>query len=296
MPTENEVATTATEVNESIQAGYDRIANPDKAQEEPKSEQVKIQEPVEEATAETAASSKSTSAPEFTNDQIQEVMATLARIPKLEKQLNDTGGRYGALKQSLEQLQQRMAAPAVGEPVDVESMLKDIKDEFGDDGLLYQTLKAAFSKVLAGRQVDSGAIEKVVSEKIAAAKQAEFDTALEQLTEAHPNWRQDRETPEFKDWVASLPDKVRNRFMRSTDPDFVAEKLDEFNEWKAKKKALPAQEKEPPVPAKKEAEPSKRLLKAVLPTNGTKPKATGEDNAAASIRAGYERVAKARMR
>lgn len=282
---------TVTEVSESIQAGYDRIANPEKVQEElpPKKE-----EPVA-PTAEAPPAAETPAEPAFDSEQIKAVMAQVSRIPELEKQLRDAGGRYGGLKKTLDELQQRMAAPGTSGTADVEDMLKDIKEEFGEEGL-YQSLKTAFSKLAAGKSIDPGAVEKIVAEKIAAAKQAETEAAMELLTEAHPTWQQDRETPEFKEWMESLPAKERTRFTRSEDPFYVADKLDDFNAWKEKKAAPPPKE-DPPAPvvtAKTEHAPSKRLTNAVLPTNGAKPKPAGEDNAKESIRAGYERVAGAR--
>lgn len=280
-----------TEVSESIQAGYDRIANPEKAQEEPP----KKEEPVA-PTAEAPPAAETPAEPAFDSEQIKAVMAQVSRIPELEKQLRDAGGRYGGLKKTLDELQQRMAAPGTTGTADVEDMLKDIKEEFGEEGL-YQSLKTAFSKLAAGKSIDPGAVEKIVAEKIAAAKQAETEAAMELLTEAHPTWQQDRETPEFKEWMESLPAKERTRFTRSEDPFYVADKLDDFKAWK-EKKATPTPPKEEPAPAAvvttKPNVPSKRLSAAVLPTTGAKPKPAGEDNAKESIRAGYERVAGAR--
>lgn len=284
---------TETEVSESIQAGYDRIANPEKAQEDPP----KKEEPAA-PTAEAPPAAETPAEPAFDNEQIKAVMAQVSRIPELEKQLRDAGGRYGGLKKSLDELQQRMAAPGSTGTADVEDMLKDIKEEFGEDGL-YTSLKSAFSKLAAGKSIDPGAVQKMVSDQIAAIRQAEEEEAIEVLTDAHPTWTEDRGTPDFKEWVDSLSAKDRNRFFRSKDPFYVADKLDDFKEWKAKKVTPPAAKEDPPAPVvtpKTEHAPSKRLTNAVLPTNGAKPKPAGEDNAKESIRAGYERVAGARMR
>lgn len=288
MTTEAEVvAPQPAEVSESIQAGYDRIANPEKAQDAPKDEPAA-------PTAETPAA-ETPAEPAFDSEQIKAVMAQVARIPELEKQLRDAGGRYGGLKKSLDELQQRMAAPGNSGTADVEDMLKDIKEEFGEEGL-YTSLKSAFSKLAAGKSVDPDAVQKMVSEQIAATKQAETEEAMALLTEVHPTWTEDRKTPEFKEWRESLPAKERARFDRSQDPFYVADKLDDFKAWKEKKAAPPTKEETPVVTTKTVNAPSKRLTAAVLPTNGTKPKPAGEDNAKESIRAGYERVAGARMR
>ena len=291
MTTEAEVvAPQPAEVSESIQAGYDRIANPEKVQEAPPLKEVSAAPTAETPAAETPAE------PAFDSEQIRAVMAQVARIPELEKQLRDAGGRYGGLKKSLDELQQRMAAPGNSGTADVEDMLKDIKEEFGEEGL-YTSLKSAFSKLAAGKSVDPDAVQKMVSEQIAATKQAETEEAMAVLTEAHPTWTEDRKTPEFKEWRESLPAKERARFDRSQDPFYVADKLDDFKAWKEKKATpAPAKEETPVVTTKTVNAPSKRLTAAVLPTNGTKPKPAGEDNAKESIRAGYERVAGARMR
>lgn len=277
---------TVADAVESIQAGYDRIANPEKVQEEKQ----------KEADVELATETP----PEI--DPLADIRSEMARIPDVLKQLNDVNGRYGRLTQRFEELQKRIAAPTHGATTesavaDVEDMLKGIKDEFGEDGL-YTSLKSAFSKLAAGKSIDPGAIEKMVTEKIAATKQAETETAMNLLTEAHPTWQEDRETPEFKAWMESLPVKERKRFERSEDPFYVADKLDDFKAWK-EKKAAPTPKEDTPTPVvapKTEHAPSKRLTNAVLPTTGAKPKTAGEDDKASSIRAGYERVAGARMR
>ena len=281
MTAKNEVASSVvapSEVSESIQAGYDRIANPEKVQEElPAKTKPTVETPPER---------------EFTNEQIKDALTQVARIPELEKRLRDDGGRYGALKQTLEQLQQRMSAGGSGAPVDVEEMLAGIKDDFGDDSSVYLSLKNAFSKITTSQAaLDPSVIENIVAEKVEAAKKAEIQEAMDLLTEAHPTWMEDRKTPEFQEWRNSLSERERSKFNRSKDPDYVASKLDDFVEWKKAKAVAP-----PPPPPKREQQPSKRLLSAVMPTNGTKPKTSGESDPKASIRAGYERVAGARMR
>jgi hypothetical protein len=281
-----ESSVTTPEASESIQAGYDRIANPEKVHETP---EVK---PVVEEKAPTAETPPPE--PTYTGDQIKEVMAQVAN---LDKRLRDEGGRYGGLKKSLEDIQQRMTVSTTANPVDVDELLKDIKDEFGDDNALYLSLKNAFSKVMAGKAADPETISKMVAEKIDQARQADFAEAETLLTEAHPTWRDDVRSPECAAWMETLPEKERNRFKRSNDPDYVSDKLDAFQTWKAAQVKKPEPKPEAKPEAKPpETKPSARLLKAVMPTNGTKAKPAAEDDTKASIRAGYERVAGARIR
>jgi hypothetical protein len=271
---------TATEASESVQSAYDRIANPGKVQEE-----------VKEVTAPTVETPPD---PVLTTDEIKELRAQVARIPELEKRLRDDGGRYGALKQSLEQIQQRIAdkkEPSGASDANVDEILADIKQEFGE-GELYSGLRSAFSKMANGRGMDPDAIKKIASDAISEAKQTEYNEALGRLAEAHPTWEQDRETPELKEWTDSLSAKERNKFYQSNDPDYVADRLDQFQEWKSKKAATPETKEPPKEEAKPETKPgpSKRLTSAVLPTNGTKPKTTGDDSKA-QVKAAYERIA-----
>ena len=183
-----------------------------------------------------------------------------------------------------------MSTGGSGAPVDVEEMLAGIKDDFGDDSSVYLSLKNAFSKITTSQAVlDPSVIENIVAEKVEAAKKADLAEAMTLLTDAHPTWMEDRKTPEFQEWRNSLSERERSKFNRSKDPDYVASKLDDFVEWKKVKAATPP-------PPKREQQPSKRLTLAVMPTNGTKPKTSGESDPKASIRAGYERVAGARMR
>jgi hypothetical protein len=271
----------AAEASETVQAAYDRIANPGKVQEE-----------VKEVIVPTAEKPLE---PVLMPDEIKELRAQVARIPELEKRLRDEGGRYGILKQSLEQIQQRIADKkdtSGASDVNVDEILADIKKDFGEDGELYAGLRSAFSKIANGRGMDPDAIKKIASDAISEAKQTEYTAALGRLAEAHPTWEQDRETPELKEWTESLSAKERNKFYQSNDPDYVADRLDQFQEWKAKKVATPEIKEPPKEEVKPETKPgpSKRLTSAVLPTNGTKPKTTGEDSKS-QVRAAYERVA-----
>ncbi len=260
-----------------VQAAYDRIANPEKAKDE----------------SEAAPTAGTPPESVLTNERAQELLTQVARIPDLEKRLRDEGGRYGALKQQIEQLQERIAtATTAGEvaanSADAGELLADLRDEFPE---LADKLQGAFSKVMASRGgIDPGGIEKLVSERLEAARQKDQEAALEQLTEAHPDWIEVRAKPEFQEWKATLPDRVRARFERSQDPFYVSEMLDQHKDW------LNSRAKQPSAPAAQQpaSQPNRRLAAATVP-NGTKAAPKGEPDAKASIWAGYEKVAGKRM-
>lgn len=260
-----------------IQRGYDAVANPEKAHEEA----------IEPTATETP--------PE--NQELVELRAQLGKIPGVLKQLDDVNGRYGRLTQRFEELQTRLATPATTQhaanetAVDVEEMLKEVKESFGDEEL-YQGLKSAFSKMAANKGVDAESVGALVKERLVSERKAEFDSALTQVTERHPDFYEAKGSLEFKSWTQTLSARDRSMLSRSEDPDYIIEMMDEFKSWHTAEAEKQAEKPAPSIHQKNKS----RLEAAVLPTDGTKPPTKGEPDPKASIRAGYERVAGARMR
>lgn len=283
--TEATTATQATEQEsaaEAIRRGYEKVAEPDKVQE---------QQP--EAKATSAEQAVQTGETPPANDQLKDLMARVERIPELEKRLRDEGGRYGALKQSLEQLQQKIAESKTSQEVaantaDVKELMKEMQDDFPE---LAAPLERVFAKVLATKGgIDQDGIDKLVSERLAAereaARAANDEQSFKLITEFHPDFAETVNLPEFATWKETLNPRLRARLETSTDPYFVADQVDNFKEWQKSK----AEGKEPPAAA-----PSKRLTDAVLPTTGQRVATQKTVDPKASIRAGYERVAGKRL-
>ena len=280
MTVEEVVQATPEQTAADVQQAYDKIANPDKVQEaEPVKEVIEIQ-------------------PTETPPEPQE-------MADIRKRLDDVNGRYGRLSQKLDDVLTRLATPAktqetaADDAVDVEELLKDVKEAFGEDEI-YTSLKGAFSKVLANKSVDPDSVGKIVTERMAAARESEIQASLKQLvgdTEnpgRHPDFFEVRETPEFAEWKKTLSPRDRSLFSRSEDPDYVADMLDEFKEWgKAKKLAT---ETPPPKPdGHQKIKP--RLAAAVLPTSGTNIPPKGEEGVydKNAVRAAYDKVAGKRL-
>ncbi|MFA6972405.1 MAG: hypothetical protein WC208_13550 [Gallionella sp.] len=287
---EGSVAVDPVEATSAIQRGYDAIANPEKVHEveiesTPVLEETKT--PTEEIPPEPSL-----------DEQVKGLQTQIARLSELEKQIEkrsrDEGGRYGALKQTLEQLQQKVAAsPAPGDAAanaaDVDEMMKEISEEYPE---LASSLKGVFSKMLSSKSgaIDPDSVSKLVAEQIKVERKKEFDSALQTVIEKHDDFYTMRETPEFEAWKKSLSARERSMFIRSEDPVYVSEMLDEFKEWRGAQKAV----KPPETPAKPAHQKSNaRLASAITPTSGTKTP-TGELSSKEAIRAGYEKVAGAR--
>lgn len=284
----------------AAQKAYERVTNPDKPDEPvvEKPAKVEVEEVEEEAVV------QATETPPENNE-----------IAELRKRLDDVNGRYGRLSQKLEDTLSKLATPAKTQSaanekaVDVEDMLAEVKEAFGEDDL-YKSLKSAFSKALSNnRGVDPEAIEKIVADRIAQADKAREESAATVLSELHSDYKdvlfaKDDQgniltgkdgipigKPEYFEWQKTLSPTAVRRLKTSTDPYFAAEMLDQFKAWdKTRKEAEKAEVNKPDPQKNKE-----RLNKAVLPTSGTKAPAKMEPSAKEIAQAAYERVAGKRL-
>ncbi len=276
--TQTETQTEAqTEAQDSsgFRKGYDSIANKDRQPEEA---------PTETSTEEPPPE------PALSGEQARELLAQVARIPDLEKRLRDEGGRYGSLKQQIEQMQQRFNTATTAKEVEAHAadsadLLNDLRDEFPE---LADKLKGVFDRVLSAKGGQASPdIEQMVAARLAAEKQAALDEAIQQLSNDHPDWMEVRQTPEFGEWKETLSARERVRFDKSQDPFYVAEMLDRHKDW------LSSRAK--PTDSTAAQANKTRLQNAVLPTNGTKPPQKGEPSPSERFRAGYNKVAGARL-
>lgn len=258
-------AETPESIGDEIRKGYDRVANPNP---EPATE-----EPPPEAKPEP-------------NPEMELLKKQVDRIPDLQKRLDDVNGRYGRLTQKFDEIQRRIATSATTDAAarataDAGALLKEIDAAFEDFPEIGEKMKAVFSKGFHKAAVDPEEVDKRVSQKLAESKQAEVQTAMAALSEAHPDWMAVRETDDYKVWLDTLTPRVKARFLSSMDAYYVADKLDEFKDWQGSRKTAPAS--------------NDRLKSAITPTSGTKPAPRGEPSLSESFRAGYNKIAKARI-
>jgi len=268
---------TPEEAQSSIQAGYDKVAGI-----EPETEPTPTAEtPPEKVGAKV--------------DELADLREQVGRIPDLVKQLRDVNGRYGSLSQRFEEMTQRLAAPATSKDAtaaniaDASELLKDLADEYPE---LAEKLSPAFNRVLgsSGNGMSAEAIQKVIDEREEAKAKKRLEEAQTELSQAHPDWFTVRETDDYKEWLDSLTPRAKSRFLRSMDPDYVAEKLDDFKDWQVKKHAHPQSTE----PTQTNTKSKDRLKNAITPTNGAATTPQVKSNKE-SILAGYERVAGKRM-
>mgnify|MGYP001597613620 FL=1 len=170
-------------------------------------------------------------------------------VADLRKRLDDVNGRYGRLAQRFEELQSKIANDASTTKAEVDSAKQEsehILKVFEEDG--YDDLGKTMAKVLSNRLPDIGAeVDQRVNSVLSQREWKDKADRMNALTEYHPDWMEARETPEFKTWVSELPERVRRRFVASEDPAYVADKLDEFKDWKKAKEQPPENSEQQPV-------------------------------------------------
>lgn len=203
-------------------------------------------------------------APEFvqvTKAELEELKASAAKITTIEaaltKQHRDTSGRMGGVEQTLKELR---SAIQQGHAVDIsEEDFEELKQEFPDVAKMFVAgMNRAASKRKGSAapgttpalvfdpekiaEIVNGTVEQRVEAKFIEREQV---SAMKTVTKAVPDWRQIRDTQEWKDWVMAQPDEKRTMILDSWDPD---ELIPVFNEFKERNK--PASPK-PPAPSPK---------------------------------------------
>lgn len=232
---------------DGFRKGYDRVANPDAPEPQP--------EPPKAFTAEDARALFA----EMSGQTESEIRA----------QLKKASGKIGGLYQEIERLRSAPKSAGVAFSPDA---LKRVRESFPEIGEpLAQDLAEIFTV-------------SAPTDKPKASADDETPKLIGTLSELRPGWHEKRQTPEFGEWLQAMKPSARARFESSLDPYFVAERLEDFDDWLASKTTAAS------APA-----PIARLENAVTPTNGTRPPVkTGEPSASESFRKGYQRIASAR--
>lgn len=222
--------------------------------------------PEQETPAEATETPTAEMPPEETvsQAQVRELMAQVAVIPELQKQLRDTNGKYGALKQTIEGLQKPATTPESA-AVDLDESLADLKAEFPE---LADLLKGSLTKVMsrpAAQSMSQEEMDRMVFDRLQVARDTEDrqrrEKALEALTNEHPNWVADRQSPQFQAWLETMAPRTQARILRSEDPDYVAERLDDFVSWRDAQTTASAS-------TENQQKSRSRLESAITPTSG----------------------------
>lgn len=227
-----------TAADAAEQAAFDGVFSGDSIsnEEEESSEdtQEDDQTQSEQQTAETPPETKIAG---MTETQIAELLKHASRIPDLEKQLRDSNGRYGGLKQSFEDLQKSKSNGLAGKITAdkfkrMSEQFPEIAEMLAEDlsGMIDGAPSAAVTQEEINRQISTG-ISAFKSEFEKAQEAKELAKAQNRLMQKHPDFfTTTRESPQFKEWFAKLPYASAKQLEESNDPDYVASRVDEFKQ------------------------------------------------------------------
>lgn len=238
-------------------------------------------EPEAKATEQEAATTEEQSAPEADDDkpvfaglsarQLKEAIAKASEVDKLKESIasnhDKVFGKFGELQRVLNDLQK---AKAPGQQVKLTgAMFKHMSEEFGKE--FAEKLAEDLSELQITTQggFDQSQVDQIVSEKLAESRK-ELDERgkqieLKLLTIAHPDWYENRHSPDFAIWLTTLPPEIKERVETSQDSVFLTKAFTGFKAWKqaadeATKKAADEQ-----VEAAKQKN-GKRLADAITPS------------------------------
>lgn len=194
----------------------------------------------------------------LTKAELDALRAAAGKVGELETQLRRTNdsfaGRFGNIQQTIEQIKAQ-AAQGIRPSI---KQLKRIGEEFPEMAqLLAEDLNEAFGTPTPGEQgapasdgTASGAqapganptdpnpapTPAPTADPFAnpAVQQRLRETEMAVVDAAHPDWREQKATPEFKQWFATLPDTAKNLLSSTWDSKVMVPAFKDFKAWKAK--------------------------------------------------------------
>lgn len=201
---------------------------------EPVKEEAKIEDKPVEAAPEMVPPVNSLS-----EDQLK----LLAAIPELERRLTQqadkVAGNYGELKRVLDSMQKASATPQGAASFEASEDSDYLDREFPD---LSPAVQAKIDKSLA--KMPGGLTPEQLDNWYANRKAAEYQALVTILDTAHPDRIEIRESPEWKEWLSTLPPYEEASTMNSDDPYYVSGQLSKFKEYRNNKTSAAVKSKQ----------------------------------------------------
>ena len=203
-----------------------------------------------------------------------EVRAMLARVGEvdglkrqLEEQTARIFGKFGEVQREVKSLkagpETRATQAAAGRAA---AKLNKLRAEYPEIAELLEGDLADAVRGTPDQQFDPSTIDRIVTERMQAQEvktRAELGGAV--LDVAHPGWKDEVKTNEFKSWLSLINPDVAQRFRSSYDPSFVSEGLSNYRQWKAQR-SVPQSASPKTDNAQKQ---QSRLQRAIPATHGS---------------------------
>lgn len=191
-----------------------------------------VPEPAPEPAPEPEPEPAPPAEPEFTTAQIKELVEKVSAMQQRESKVF---GTIGALKQQLDQFKAQPQPSQAAIKLTAEK-LKRLSAEFPEmAAMLSEDLNEALAGAPAAPALDPQQLQQQV-QQIIDGRLTETSRTYEMklLSLQHRDWQQVVQSPEFKTWKESLPEKDRTELDNSWEASFIGEKLTEFKDWKNK--------------------------------------------------------------
>lgn len=257
--------------------GSTETPNPTDALEEPGKENAKPTEQQPQAT--TTPPVQTTETPPAQGKKVEIDEAELAALraraeapgenetfAAFQKKFDQAFGQIGSLKQAIDKL--RTETPA-GEKVEIsEEDFKDLVEAYPEIGkLTAQGLNKVLGKFKGTGGTDPEAIDRVVNERVAAARTEITKEVTQTVTDATlngilPKWREKVKTAEFDTWFNAQPQDVQD-LQKSDDLGDAALMLRKFRRHLERPTPTAA-----PTPAPKNTNTRQQRLAAGVPVKG----------------------------
>lgn len=227
---EQEVQTETAADDGAFMAGFAEARGDEPpTQPEPKPETT----PEPEAVQEPVAEAEPVEEPVFaglTESQLKAALAKVQEFDELKANIRRLDGRYGEFNARLQQV---MTQPQGKVEITAE-MFEDLNRDFPE---FAESLVKGLSKLPIGGSVQAAApvdLTPLREEVTSDLDQWKRDYELKLLAMRHRDWRDLRETDDFKIWEGTLPAEEREKLNTSWDALYVADRFDEFKAWRDK--------------------------------------------------------------
>lgn len=246
-----------------------------------------------QAEAERKAREEADAPVTITKAQLNRLLAIADEVPTLHDRIartHDTvAGKLGSLQQTVKNLQEKAGR---GNLASIKQ-LKRLEGEYPELAqLMTEDLNEAFSQGQGEAQAEAkGEQQAEAQQPVNPLDAPEVQQVLRQketaITEAiHPGFQQLARTPEFTEWVSTLPPVAVDLLNSSWDSSVMVPAFADFKRWKAEQDAKRASN------ATTKQQNDKRLEAAIAPTDGAARSGMHVVDEDAAFAAGFNRVRK----
>lgn len=185
---------------------------------------------------------------QITEEEFTKLSSSAAAVDEMKatfgKQVDTAFGKIGGIERFMQQLQQGTQAGVEINEEDVADLAAEYP-EIGS-GLLKALQRVATKFKGTGQSIDKAEFEQLAEAKARAIVESQVDVTAElaELSRRHPTWADDRNTPEFAEWLNGLSPYEQNKFINSKDADYVSIKLSAFYKVRDEKKVTTAKANE----------------------------------------------------